>query len=132
MTIYVLVMILSLSLISCSLDRNNPLDPAADSSINAPNRVTGLSFSRITNPVNSVVLSWNRTSEVDGYYVYRALSLSSVQERIATIESQDVIEFTDSDNIISGRRYFYWVSSYIQYPAGKLEGMLSERLELIF
>jgi len=126
------VLLLFLSISSCSLDRKNPLDPVGNSSITVPGRVIGLTYSKITSPQNLIIVRWNRLSDVDGYYVYRGFSLYTKKERIGTIESNLITEFVDSNNILTGRRYFYWVSAYIEYPQGRIEGKLSDHIEVPF
>ena len=128
LTALFIVIILS----SCSLDRKNPLDPVGNSSISIPGRVIGLTYSKITSPQNLIIVRWNRLSDVDGYYVYRGFSLYTKKERVGTIESNEITEFVDSSNILPGRRYFYWVSAYIEYPQGRIEGRLSDHIEVPF
>lgn len=127
-----LVIIMFFSLISCSLDRKNPLDPASNPEIRVPAKVTGLTYSRVTSPQNIVVLRWNLIPDVDGYYIYRAFSLHTAKERITVIESNLVSEYNDSSSITSGRTYYYWISAFIDYPEGRIEGPLSDRIGFIF
>ena len=124
--------LIALLFISCSLDRKNPLDPASNPTIRVPGRVTGLTYSKVTTPQNVVILRWNQLNDVDGYYIYRALSLHTAKERITTIESNLVSEYNDSANITSGRTYYYWISAFIDYPEGRIEGPLSDRIGFIF
>lgn len=117
---------------SCSLDRKNPLDPSANAGIQVPSKVLGLTYSKVTSPQNSITVRWNRIADVDGYYVYRAYSLYTLKERIGTIEANEIIEFNDTNSIFFGRKYFYWISAYIEYPQGRLEGVLSDYIEVNF
>jgi hypothetical protein len=82
--IIALALILSITL-SCELKRSNPLDPAGNSSIQAPPRVTGL----FATPVNNgVSLTWQQnTSFTDGYYIYRGLAYNAEYARIGIVTS---------------------------------------------
>jgi hypothetical protein len=132
MIILLAVLTLLFFINSCSLDRSNPLDPSASSDVSAPGRVSEITFSKITSPQNTVVLRWSQLLAADGYYVYRALSLHTVKERIATIEFGDIEEYSDTQGITSGRQYFYWLSAFIEYPQGRLEGKLSDYVRVEF
>jgi len=48
------------------------------------------------------------------------------------MEFSEVTEYRDTDLIFGGRYYYYWVSGYIDYPQGRLEGKLSDYIIVVF
>jgi len=127
-----IIILLIFSLTSCSLDRSNPLDPAGDASIKIPGKVMGLSYFKEYSPQNSIILRWSELPDADGYNIYRAYSLQTKKELIHTLEFSEVTEYRDIDLIYSGRYYYYWVSGYVDYPQGRLEGKLSDYIIVVF
>ncbi len=132
LTLLVALIVLLFSVSSCSLDRSNPLDPAGDGNIRVPGKVTGLSYFKEFSPQNSILLRWNELPEADGYNIYRAYSLHTKKELIHIMEFSEVTEYRDTDLIFGGRYYYYWVSGYIDYPQGRLEGKLSDYIIVVF
>jgi hypothetical protein len=127
-TIVVLsIVILSLLfIVSCELKRNNPLD-----NVTPPPRVTGLTADGSGPGVENkyVELTWtkNPSATSDGYYVYRGLAYNAEYARIDTVSNvapEEVV--TRIIPIESPGFYYFKVSAFKQYPAGKLEGSLSE------
>jgi len=128
--VFLIAVLISICLTSCTLDRKNPLDPKNNPKIKIPNEVVGLSLqsSPRNSPTKWVRISWQEDSSVDGYYIYRGRSLTSQFVRIQTIDQNYVKEYTDSDNINTGI-YWYRISAYKEYPEGALEGKLSPLTE---
>ena len=122
--------------LSCSLDRNNPLDPNV-SGIQAPPKVTGLFISIINN--SSLHVSWNCiSSDVDGYYIYRSMSYNGffalIKDQTAASTDSTLVAsdstFTDTENINlynNENQYWYKMSAYsFVADSLKLEGLRSE------
>ncbi|MBW6515827.1 MAG: hypothetical protein K0B81_04315 [Candidatus Cloacimonetes bacterium] len=130
--IFVIFLSILFSITSCSLDRKNPLDPSGSGDVRVPPKVLGLTSSKVMTPQNAIIIRWNRLADVDGYYVYRAFGVYTMKEKIGVIESNDIIEYTDMNSIFFGRKYYYWISAYIEYPQGRLEGPLSDYIEVSF
>ena len=121
----IILSILILFILSCSLDRTNPLDPLV-SGTNAPNEVTNIQVSITVN--NTIIISWNSVNTVDGYYIYRSQSYDGLYKLIIDLENlNNIDEYEDSENIeIPGNFYWYKMSAYIELDEGKLEGYRSE------
>ena len=87
-----------LLIISCSLDRNNPLDPFY-SGIQAPGKVTGINIS-ITEEY-TIEIQWEPMNPdfIDGYFIYRSQTYDGLYSIIfepdehVRIERLNVIEF---------------------------------------
>jgi hypothetical protein len=126
-----LSLILSSLVTSCELKRSNPLDPNNNQEITAPPQVTGLTASGSGAGVLNkyVQLTWTKNIiNTDGYYIYMGLAYNSAYAKIDTL----VGNLSTSNNMtriipISTPGFYYFkVSAYKSYPAGNLEGTLSE------
>ena len=104
------ILFITLVLFSCSLERNNPLDPV-NSGINEPARVVVHEL-----PLTSygfVLLEWELQSDAAGYYVYRSMSYNGYYSRIHESPSDVISSYEDfSDDLVSETWYFYKVSAY--------------------
>lgn len=116
---------------SCELKRSNPLDPNNNSSITAPPQVTGLtatgSGAGILNKF--VQLTWTKNIvNTDGYYIYMGLAYNSAYAKVDTLVGNlsTTNNMTRIIPISTPGFYYFKVSAYKSYPAGKLEGPLSE------
>ncbi len=118
-----LLAILILFTLSCSLDRTNPLDPFV-SGEEDPNEVTNIQVSITDN--NTIIISWNPMSNVDGYYIYRSQSYSGLYVLIKDEENEDISSFEDNEVDIPGNFYWYKMSAYNMVDGEKLEGYRSE------
>ena len=120
---YIILFTLILFVISCSLDRTNPLDPLV-SGTNAPNRVTDIDV--VTTENNTIIISWNSVTNVNGYYIYRSQSYDGLYELIKDEEDPEEYHYEDNDVDIPGIFYWYKMSAYILIDEEKLEGYRSE------
>lgn len=112
----ILVLIISLS---CSLDRENPLDVEGLE----PNKVTNFEGRYIGN--QNVELNWIPLSDADGYYIYRSKSYDSVYQRIN--ESDELNDgnyetYIDDDITLVTGWYYYKISAYKLIDDRRLEG----------
>ena len=114
-----------LLIMSCSLDRTNPLDPLV-SNKEAPGRVTGIQV--MTTENNTISITWNSMQAADGYYIYRSQSYDGFYALIIDIEKglNDIHEYEDLDVDIPGNFYWYKMSAYIIIDEEQLEGYRSE------
>ena len=119
-----IVITLLLLLISCSLERTNPLDPLS-SGIQAPNKVTGINIS-ITEEDN-VLIQWDAINPnyIDGYYIYRSQAYDGLYSIIFEPDETDSL-YEDIDVIIPPNFYWYKMSAYKIVEDKKLEGYRSE------
>ncbi len=111
-----LLMSLVLSIISCGLDRDNPLDPE-NGNIVAPPLVTNLeaSASGYNAITKWVRLSWIEltNNEADGYFIYRSRSYDGTYQLITTGNTiLDVNENSFTDTNVTAGAYFYKISAY--------------------
>lgn len=73
-----------------------------------PKKVTGLKATSAT--ANSVKLSWNVSSGVAGYYVYRSTSATTGFKKIATVATNS---YTDK-GLTKGTKYYYSIRAYVK------------------
>jgi len=127
--IKVLTILFLLLVLSCGLDRSNPLDPE-NGNIDTPKLVTNISLSSSgSGAMNKfVIISWTplEEGEADGYYVYRSRSYDGTFDLIADVFDRELSSYTDNDKIVTGA-YFYKMSAYLYLnPASPND---NERLE---
>lgn len=130
------ISLFSLLIISCSLDRDNLLDPAGNPEINYPPTVDSLWVLS-----SNYDLTWLKPRKVindsillaDGYYVYGAKEYNSKFDRLATQTSSNDTIFNVED--LYDYRWFQ-VSSYLIYffegEADTLEGYRSVATQRIY
>ncbi len=113
-----------LLIISCSLDRNNPLDPFY-SGIQAPGKVTGINIS-ITEEY-TIEIQWEPMNPdfIDGYFIYRSQTYDGLYSIIFEPDEADSL-YEDVDVVISENFYWYKMSAYKIVEDKKLEGYRSE------
>lgn len=111
--------------LSCSLERNNPLDPS-HSGIQAPNKVTGINIS-VTE--ENVLIQWDAMNPnyLDGYYIYRSQTYDGLYSIIFEPDKTDSL-YEDIDVIIPPNFYWYKMSAFKEIPGTDkyLEGYRSE------
>jgi len=128
-----LPMLLALMLFSaCGIKRDNPLDPYSNSDIIVPRDVTGLQSTVMGTGTSTpyVLLEWNSNNpyNTDGYFVYRSLGYYSAYAMVDTvlhIDNQTLQSYTHSsanDPTVAPGDYWYRVSAYKDFAAGRLEG----------
>ena len=121
-----IVTISLLLVISCSLDRNNPLDPF-HSGIQAPNKVTGINIS-VTDE-NTVEIQWEPMNPIyiDGYFIYRSQTYDGLYSLIFKPDETDSL-YEDINVVIPGNFYWYKMSAFKEIPGTDkyLEGYRSE------
>ncbi|MDP8268811.1 MAG: hypothetical protein P9L97_08805 [Candidatus Tenebribacter davisii] len=120
-----ILFLMILLIMSCSLDRTNPLDPLV-SNKEAPGRVTGIQV--MTTENNTIFITWNSMQAATGYYIYRSQSYDGFYALIIDIEKglNDIHEYEDLDVDIPGNFYWYKMSAYIIIDEEQLEGYRSE------
>lgn len=129
--IYCLILI-SLLFVACDLKRNNPLDPRSHLDIEVPGTVSGLQLTPMGtgDEARAVAISWksNNMIDTDGYYVYRSLGyynayalIDTVQHAI-NVENQNYTHSSENDPSVRTGDFWYRISAYKDYPAGRLEG----------
>ena len=119
-------------LFSCSLKRDNPLDPLGNPDIVIPGDVGGLAataFGSGTLP-RYVYLEWksNNQYNTDGYYVYRSLGYYNKYAIVDTVLHatgelrQNYTHSSENDLSVAPGDYWYRVSAFKRYSGGTLEG----------
>ncbi len=74
--------------------------------INSIDKITGV-FSK-NRTVSSVTIAWDKVSDADGYYIYRADSYGGNYSRIGETDKNEYID----KNLVQGREYYYRVCAY--------------------
>lgn len=110
--IFIILSLLGVLVVSCSLDRSNPLDPEAND-ITVPLKVTGLIIPEFSNM--SVNLTWDAQVGIPTYYIYRSHTYNGLYIRVdtvfATIDDSIFVSGEDFDEeLLSGNWYAYKVS----------------------
>lgn len=110
--------------VSCSLERNNPLDPL-NSGIQAPGKVTGINIS--VTEENTVEIQWDSMNPIyiDGYFIYRSQIYDGLYSLIFEPDNTDSL-YEDIDVFIPPNFYWYKMSAYKIIEDKKLEGYRSE------
>ena len=119
--IYVILFLLIL--ISCSLDRDNPIDPL-HSGIDAPRKVTGIEVINVDN--DHLIISWNTMESIDGYYIYRSTYFDGKYGKIVDEISPSDSLFADTDVELPENFYYYKMSAFKEINGEILEGYRSE------
>lgn len=117
-------------LAACGIQRDNPLDPNYSSDIIVPAQVTGVQDQVVTGITPYVELSWNSNSpyNTDGYYVYRSLGYYNSFAIVDTVwhvdgeSRQTFIHSAANDYTVVPGDYYYRISAFKDYDAGRLEG----------
>ncbi len=119
-----IVILLILFAVSCSLDRNNPLDPF-HSGIQAPGKVTGINIS--VTPETTIEIQWDPMNPIyiDGYFIYRSQTYDGLYSLIFEPDETDSL-YEDINVVIPGNFYWYKMSAYKIVEDKKLEGYRSE------
>jgi hypothetical protein len=121
---------LCLVLASCGLKRSNPLDPTGNIGIVVPETVSNVACS--PSPAGAankyVNVSWNPNSlySTDGYYVYRGLAYNSAYSVVDTVFTNSCSHGSKPWHMVTPGDYYYKVSAFKVYSAGRLEGRLSQ------
>jgi len=119
------ILLFSLVLMSCSLSKDNPLDPD-NSGIDAPSTVSNIIVQR---PVSGYVpISWDEVNQASGYYIYRSQSYYGEYILHEEISNSGITQYNDNKNYISGTFYYYILSAYKLIDDNKLEGTRSGKV----
>ena len=120
---YFVLITLILFILSCSLERTNPLDPLV-SGEGYPGEVHNI---HVAIPLsNSVTITWTQVTDADGYYVYRSQSYDGLYELIGVVDDNYVNGYEDSFDFNPQGNFWYKVSAYSLVDGEKLEGFRSD------
>lgn len=129
-----LFLVAILFVFGCQFKRENPLDPWGSGQVVSPGSISGLVVSvkddLLGTPV--VVVSFNRASNADGYYIYRSLGYYSQYVQVGDLSNDpdsptQVFEHSSQDDVtVRPGEYWYRVAAYKRYPAGVLIGKYSK------
>ncbi len=109
-----------ISVLACSLDRSNPLDGTYDLS-----EPSGIQVQNIDN--DFLIISWDRSSYADGYFIYRSEGYDLLYKKIEVIEQQpdSTLSYEDDDVELADNEYWYKLSIYKIVNGDSLEGYRS-------
>ena len=126
------IILIALALGACGIKRDNPLDPYENNSIIVPGDVTGLQHTVLGSgsPTPYILFEWNSNNayNTDGYYIYRSLGYFSAYAVVDTVlhitgESlQSYVHSSANDPTVGPGDFWYRISAYKNFPAGRLEG----------
>jgi len=112
--LYIIIFV-GLIMLSCGLERSNPLDPAG-SNINTPDLVTGINLGSSGQGAieKYVTISWTPLQEnkADGYFIYRSSSFDGSFDLLTVIRNREQSLYTDTYKIVPGP-YFYKMSAFV-------------------
>ena len=63
-------------------------------------------------------LKWTKSENADGYAIFRRIGKTGSYKRIKTINSGDVVKYTNS-KLTYGKKYCYKVKAFYVTPEGK-------------
>jgi fibronectin type 3 domain-containing protein len=108
--------LLAIALLSCSLERENPLDPR-NGDTKVPSEVTGITVTSYGNDSSQkwVQVTWSDGDVADGYYIYRSMSYNGEYQKIASIPQADSLFYRDY-NVFAPNYYYYSIAAYKAYP----------------
>lgn len=128
------LLVVSFLILGCGIKRDNPLDPHANN-LAIPGDVSGFQYTAFSSGTSTryVEFYWNgnNPNDTDGYYIYRSLGYYNAYALVGSVshvQGESTQQFTHSsadDNTVVAGLYYYRISAYKEYPAGKLEGRLS-------
>ncbi len=126
------IILIALILGACGIKRDNPLDPYDNSGIIIPGDVTGLQSTvlGVGTFTPYIILEWNSNNayNTDGYIVYRSLGYFSAYAVVDTVlhvpgePLQRYVHSSANDPTVGPGDFWYRVSAYKDFPAGRLEG----------
>ncbi len=129
-TVYLLLLVLAVLLSSCGLKRGNPLDPSGNHNVEAPMIISDLEiYSSPPGAANKYVeMRWtaNPPYNTDGYFVYRAIGYFSTFAVVDTVYTNNASHGSKPWHRVMPGQYWYKISAFKQYPAGRLEGRACE------
>ncbi len=110
-----ILVIVAFSVVSCELERSNPLDPDNNSSIDVPTKISNVSItsSGSGSVTKWVKVEWQSTEDADAYMVYRALdydgSYVSIVPQGIPNTSDTTCSYRDND-VYAGNYYWYRIA----------------------
>jgi hypothetical protein len=119
----ILLLIIPILLWSCSLPKDNPLDPGSPDGIQPPIRVSGISVTRVSSS-GPLRITWNQAPTADGYFIYRSQSYYGEYILHKEIESGEITQYDDF-SYVQGNFYYYIMSAYRWVGEQQLEGYRS-------
>lgn len=129
------IILFALILSGCGIKRDNPLDPYSNDNIIIPGDVTGLQSTVLGTGTSTpyIIFEWNSNNgyNTDGYIIYRSLGYFSAYAVVGTVlhvsgeTLQTFVHSSANDHTVGPGDYWYRVSAYKDFPAGRLEGRLS-------
>lgn len=128
-----LILLLTLFMFGCGLDRSNPLDPS-NGNIKRPGLVTEISLATSGQGAQDkyINITWQslKPGAADGYYIYRSRSYDGTFQLVAEIPNRIDNFYQDRKNIVAGA-FFYKMSAFLYldvndpHPGERLEGPLN-------
>ncbi len=126
--IFVFVTVL---LISCSLERSNPVDPQNNPDIKEPGEVSDINLTPSTSSsvIKFMEIEWNSIPDIDGYYIYRARTYDGEYIRVDNNGgdqgiSPETMYYRDTE-VQADELYYYRISAYKNIEEFILEGRRS-------
>jgi len=119
---FILIIFIYLCIISCSLSRNNPLDPIGNPDVFAPPIVQIDTVNTTSNQITWFVAITEEDSLADGYYIYGAFQNNyfGTYDRVKTRVSPNDTIF--DKNEVSEDYVWFKLSSYNVFNGDTLEG----------
>lgn len=93
-------------------------DSAMSSAVSAKARLlTPKNLKVSSETISSVKLTWNKTPDASGYYIYRSASKNSEYKKIKTIKGNKTFTFTDT-GLTTNKTYYYKIQAYYNSSYG--------------
>ncbi len=122
---YLILILIIVTVISCSLKKNNPVDPDL-TGIETPSRIYNIDITKIGD--SYVKIEWDTLSyQNGGYFIYRSENTFGYFLKIGTIPSISINNYDDIPENLSENRYWYKISAFkIIADQDTLEGYRSD------
>ncbi len=125
---FVIALVLSFVLFSCSLERSNPVDPQNNTDVTVPGEISDINLNPSTSSsvVKFMEIEWNSIPNIDGYYLYKARTYDGEYVRVDTdgIAPSDSLYYKDTD-VQANEIYYYRISAFVNVEEFVLEGRRS-------
>ena len=123
---FILLLISAILILSCSLSRNNPLDPIGNPDVFAPPVVQIDTLNTDPDLIKWYVAITKEDSLADGYYIYAAFQDNYFGTYDRVDRNISAYDTTFSKNDVSHEYIWFKITSYNIFNGDTLEGKFSQ------
>lgn len=123
---FILLLLSAILILSCSLSRNNPLDPLGNPDVFAPPVVQIDTLNTYPDLIKWYVAITKEDSLADGYYIYAAFQDNYFGTYDRVEKNVSAYDTTFSKNDVSHEYIWFKITSYNIFDGDTLEGKFSQ------